>query len=93
MKVIPGEGIVSQHCLLLIHIVLKKKIRRKVKFRKKLKMSSLRELEMKEEFAKGVDKKIDGNENWYGLERKLFDVASEACDYTLFFHKHTGKLC
>ena len=48
---------------------------------------------MKDEFAKGVDKKIDGNENWYGLERKLFDVASEACDYTLFFYKHTGKLC
>ena len=83
----------SQHCLLLIDIVLKKMVRRKVKFRKKLKLSSLIGLEMKEEFAEGVDNKIDGNENWYGLERKLFDVASEACDYTLFFYKHTGKLC
>ena len=43
MKVIHGEEIVSQHCLLLMNIMFKKKVRRKVKFRKKLKLWSLRE--------------------------------------------------
>ena len=33
VKVIPCEDIVSQHCLLLMDMVFKKKIRRKVKFR------------------------------------------------------------
>ena len=36
VKVIPGEEIVSQHCLLLM--VFKKNVRRKVKFRKILKL-------------------------------------------------------
>ena len=36
VKVIPGEEIVSQHRLLLMDMVFKKKLRRK-KFRKKLK--------------------------------------------------------
>ena len=43
MKVIHGEEIVSQHCLLLMNIMFKKKVKRKVKFRKKLKLWSLRE--------------------------------------------------
>ena len=34
VKVIPGEEIVSQHCLLLMNMVFKKKVRRKVKFRR-----------------------------------------------------------
>ena len=51
VKVIPGEEIVSQHCLLLMDIVFKKKVRRKVTFRKKLKLWRLRESEVKEEFA------------------------------------------
>ena len=38
VKIIPGEEIVSQHCLLLIDMVFKKKIKRKVKFRKKLEL-------------------------------------------------------
>ena len=37
MKVIRGEEIVSYHCLLLMDKVFKK-VRRKVKFRKKLKL-------------------------------------------------------
>ena len=48
VKVIPGEEIVSQHCLLLMDMVFKKKVRRKVKFRKKLKLWRLRESEVKE---------------------------------------------
>ena len=55
VKVIPGEDIESQHCLLLMYMVFKKKVRRKVKFRKKLKLWRLRELEVKEEFAEGVN--------------------------------------
>ena len=43
VKVIPGEEIVSQHCLLLIDMVFKKRVKRKVKFRKKLKLWRLRE--------------------------------------------------
>ena len=53
-----------------------KKVRRKVKFRKKLKLWRLRESEVKEEFAEGVNNKCDGNE-----ERKLLDVARDVCDY------------
>ena len=62
-KVIPGEEIMIQHCLLLMDMVFKKKVRRKVKFRKKLKLWRLRESEGKEEFAEGVTNKFDGNED------------------------------
>ena len=37
VNVIPGDEIRIQHCLLLMDMVFKKKVRRKVKFRKKLK--------------------------------------------------------
>ena len=53
VKVIPGEEIVSQNCLLLMDMVFKKKVRRKVKFRKKLKLWRLRGSKVKEEFAEG----------------------------------------
>ena len=43
VKVIPGEETVSQHCFLLMDMVLKMKLKRKVKFRKKLKLWRLRE--------------------------------------------------
>ena len=39
----------------------KKNVRRKVKFRKKLKLQRLRELELKEDFAEGVNNKCNGN--------------------------------
>ena len=45
VKVIPGEEIVSQHCLLLMNMVFRKKVKRKVK---KLKLWRLRESELKE---------------------------------------------
>ena len=57
-------------------MVFKKKVRRKVKFRKKSKLRRLRESEVKEEFVEGVDNKCDGNEDLCGLKRKLLDVAS-----------------
>ena len=38
VRVIPGEEIASQYCLLLMDMVFKMKARRKVKFRKKLKL-------------------------------------------------------
>ena len=63
VKVVPGEEIMIQHCLLLMDMVFKKKVRRKVKFRKKLKLWRLRESEGKEEFAEGVTNKFDGNED------------------------------
>ena len=84
VKVIPVEEIVSQHCLLLMEMVFKKNVRRKVKFRKKLKLWRLRESEVKEEFAEGLN---DGNEDWYGLKRKLLDV-SEVCGYTKGKRRH-----
>ena len=67
-----------------MNMVFKKRSggRRKVKFRKKLKLWRLRETEMKEEFPEGVNKKCDGNEDWCGLKGKLVDVASEVHDYT-----------
>ena len=63
-------------------MVLKRKVRRKLKFRKILKLWRLRESEVKEEFAEGVNNKCDGYEDWCGLKRKLLDVASELCGYT-----------
>ena len=57
-------------------MVFKKKVRRKVKFRKKSKLRRLRESEVKEEFAERVNNKCDGNEDLCGLKRKLLDVAS-----------------
>ena len=81
VKVIPGEEMVSQHCLVSMDMVFEK-VRRKVKFRKKLKLWRLRESEVKEEFVEGVNNKCDGNEDWCGLKRKLLDVASEDCGYT-----------
>ena len=47
MEIVPGEEIVSQHCLLLMDMVLKMKVKKKVKFRKKLKLWRLKELEVK----------------------------------------------
>ena len=81
VKVIPGEETVSQHCLLLMDMVFKKKFRKKEKFRKKLKLWKLRESEVKEEFAEAVNNKCGGNEDWCGLKRKLLDVANEVYGY------------
>ena len=44
-------------------MVFKMKVRRKVKFRKKLKLWRLRESEVKGEFAGGVNNKCDGNDD------------------------------
>ena len=60
VKVISGEEIVSKHCLLSMDMVFKKKVKRKVKFRKKLKLWRLRKSEVKEEFAEGVNNKCNG---------------------------------
>lgn len=49
VKVITGVKKVSQHCLLLMDMAFKKRVRRKVKFRKKLKLGRLRESEVKKE--------------------------------------------
>ena len=59
-------------------MVFRKKVKRKVKFRKKLKLWRLRDSELKEEFAYGVNNKCDGNEDWYDLKSKLLDVASNS---------------
>ena len=58
----------NQHCLQTMDMVFKKKVRRKVKFRKKFKMCRLRESEVKEEFAEGVNNKCDSNEDWFDLK-------------------------
>ena len=42
----------------------------------------MRESELKEEFADGVNNKCDGSEDWYDLKSKLLDVAGEVCGYT-----------
>ena len=91
MKVIPDEATVSQHCLLLMDMVFKKKVKGKVKFRKKLKLWRLRKSGVKEEFAEGVNNKCDGNEDWCGLKRKLSDVTCEACGYTKGKPRHFEK--
>ena len=61
----------------MMDMVFKKKVRRKVKFRKKSKLRRLRESEVKKEFAEEVNNKCDGNKDLCGLKRKLLDVASE----------------
>ena len=80
---------VSQHCLLLMDMVFRKKVKRKVKFRKNLKLWSLRELELKEEFAGRVNNKCDGNEDCYDLKSNLLDVADEVCGYTKDKPRHS----
>ena len=75
-KVISGEEILSQHYLLSMDVVFKKTVKRKVKFRKKLKLWRFRESEVKEEFAEGVNNKCDGNEDGCGLKRKMLRVKS-----------------
>ena len=87
MKVIPSEETVSQHCLVLMDMVFKKKVRRKGKFRNKLKLWRLRESEVKKEFAEEVNNKCEGNEDWCCLKRTLLDVASEFCGYTKGKHR------
>ena len=82
LKLIPGEQ---------MDIQFKKKLWRKVKFRKKLKLWRLRELEVKEEFAERVNNKCYDNKDWCGLERKLLDVASEVCGYTKGKPRHFEK--
>ena len=61
--------------------VFKKKVWRKVQFRKKLKLWRLRESEVKEKLLKGLTTNVI-IENWCGLKRKLLDVTSEVCGYT-----------
>ena len=51
----------NEQYLLLMDMVFKKKVRRKVKFRKKLKLQSLRGSEVKEEFVEGGNNRSDGN--------------------------------
>ena len=77
VKVISGEELVNQHCFLSMDMVFKKKVKRKVIFRKKLRLWRLRKSKMKEQFAEWVNNKWGGNEDWGGLKRKLLDVASE----------------
>ena len=77
MKVIPGEETVSQHSVLLIVMVFNKKFRRKVKFRKKLKLWRLRESEVKQEFAEGVTNVM------------VMSDVSDVCSYTK--PKHSEK--
>ena len=100
VNVFPGEEIMNQHCILLMDMVFKKKARRKVKFRKKLKLRRLRESEVKEEFAKGVINKCDGNKDQCGLKRELLNspkfsphhtVRSFICLKLQIFKKITGK--
>ena len=81
VKVISGEEIMRQHCLQPMDVVFKKKVKRKVKFIKKLKLWRLRESEVKEKFTEGVNNKCDGNEDGCGLKRKLLYVASKICVY------------
>ena len=68
----------SQHCLLLKDMVLKKKLKKEL--RKELKLWRLRESEVKEELGEGISNKCDGDEDCYDLTKKLLDVASETCD-------------
>ena len=83
MNVFLGEEVVSQHCILLMDMVFKRKARRKVKFRKKLKLRRLRESEVKEEFAEGVNNKCDGNKDWCGLKRKLLNLPNFSPHHTV----------
>ena len=91
MKVTPGEEVVSEHFLLLMNMMFKKKVRMKVKLRKKLKLWRLRESEVKEEFGVGVNK-CDGNEDWCGLKRKLLDAVRHVCGYAKIKRKNLEKL-
>ena len=90
MKITPGEEVVTEHFILLMNMMFKKKVRRKVEFRNKLKLWRLRESEVKGEFCGGVNK-CDGNEYWCGLKRKLLDAMRHVCGYTKIKPKNLEK--
>ena len=54
-------------------MVLKRKVTRR--------LWRLRDSDVKEKFVEGVNNKCNSNEDWYGLKKKLLDVASEICGY------------
>ena len=58
------------------------------KIQKETETASLRELEVKEEFAEGVNSKCDCNEDWCGLKRKLLDAANKVYSYTKSKPRH-----
>ena len=41
----------------------------------------MRESEVREEFAEGINNRCDGNEDWCGLKIKLLEVGSEVYLY------------
>ena len=53
-------------------------------FRKILQMWKLKESEVKEVFAKKINKSCDGNEGWSVLKRKLLDVARKVCLFNIW---------
>ena len=81
MEVVPGKEVVSQRCLLLIDMTLKKTVRREIKLKKKLKLWRLRDSNVEEEFVEVFNNKYDGNEDWCDLEIKLLDLVSEVWLY------------
>ena len=54
-------------------------IKRKKKFRKKVKLWRLKKSEVKLMFAEKVNTRWDGNDNYDCLQRKLLDLAREVC--------------
>ena len=62
--------------------MFKKKFRRKIKFRKKLKLGRMIESEVKEEIAEEINNKCGGNKDGCGLKKKFLDVSSEVSGYT-----------
>ena len=64
VKVNSGEAIVSQHCFMLMNMVLGK-VRRKVKLRKKLELWRLSESKVKDKFAEGANNKCHDKAGFY----------------------------
>lgn len=53
-----------------------KELKKKKNIRKELKLWKLKESEVKKMFAKKVNKRCDGNEDWHGLQNRLLDAAT-----------------
>ena len=87
VKVIPGEGCISQHKLVVIDMRIKRSTKKKAKdTRGRLKTWRLRSATEKEEFKCEVEKIVfhgeSAQERWNSLEHGLQNAAEKVCGWS-----------
>lgn len=75
-EVILGEEVLSQYCLLVMNILLRKEVKRRKRLRKNLKLWMFKESDVEKMFAEVIER-CDGYENCSGLQKNLLNLARE----------------